>query len=132
MTTPTILDEITDGADAYPFLASAGEALSNAIPVVELSADAATLAARLSGHLDRGEAEALAVAEHRQGLLVTDDGAARSLARERNVRFTGTIGVLVELVENDHLSEATADAWLKELVDDADYRAPSREFSDFL
>jgi predicted nucleic acid-binding protein len=54
------------------------------------------------------------------------------MARDRGVRLTGTIGVLIELVDVGEIDVATADAWLKRLVDETNYRAPSREFTDYL
>ena len=45
--------------------------------------------------------------------------------------FTGSIGVLIELVESDELDEQTADALLKRLIDRTDYRAPSPNLSDY-
>lgn len=59
--------------------------------------------------LDCGEAESLAVAELYDGLLVTDDSTARAVARGRGVRLTGTIGVLIELVDTGVIDVATAD-----------------------
>lgn len=45
--------------------------------------------------VDRGEAEALAIAEaRRDSLLVIDDLRARRIARRLGLRFTGTLGIL--------------------------------------
>lgn len=85
-------DEITTGAEQYPFLTNATAALSDTIPVVML-----------------------------------DDAS-----RERAVRFTGSIGILIELVETGELDERSADRFLKRLIDETDYRAPSRELSEYL
>jgi len=132
ITTPAVRDEITTGAEQYPFLANATAALTDTIPVITLDNASREQYNRLLDDIDRGEAEALAVADCHDGLLVTDDGSARSLAREHAVRFTGSIGVLIELVERDKLDEGTADRLLKLLIDETDYRAPSRELSDYL
>lgn len=129
---PAVRAEIEAGLEGYSFLANAATALSDTIPVVNVDAEASTLRDELVDRLDRGEAESLAVAEIHDGLLVTDDGTARVVAHERGVRLTGTIGVLIELVDVGEINEATADAWLKRLVGETDYRAPSRELSDYL
>lgn len=129
---PAVRAEIKAGIDAYPFLANVATALSDTIPVVNADAEASVLRDELVDRLDHGEAESLAVAELHDGLLVTDDGTARTMARDRGVRLTGTIGVLIELVDVGEIDLATADAWLKRLVDETDYRAPSRELSDYL
>lgn len=127
---PTVRRELEDGLETYPYLERVTQELAVTIPVVELGPAADSLATQFATRLDGGEAEALALAEARDGLVVTDDGAARDVARERGVRFTGTIGVLISLVENDRVARATADRWLKRLVDETDYRSPSRELSD--
>lgn len=129
---PTVQAEIEAGLEGYPYLANAATALSDIIPVVTVDSEASALRDELVDRLDRGEAESLAVAELHDGLLVTDDGTARVVARDRGVRLTGTIGLLVELVDVGEINVATADAWLKQLVDETDYRAPSRELSDYL
>ena len=126
-----VRDEIAAGVEAYTFLANAIDALEETIPVVTLVDETRALAETLGDRLDRGEAESLAVAEIHDGLLVTDDGAARSLARERGVGLTGSIGVMIELVDRNRIDETTADAWLKRLIDETDYRAPSRELSTY-
>lgn len=77
---PAVRDEIVQGADTYAFLANAIDVLSRAIPVVRLDDETRSLADTLGDRLDRGEADSFAVASRHDGLLVTDDGAARSLA----------------------------------------------------
>lgn len=129
---PAVRAEIEAGVDAYPFLANATAAMSGSIPVIAVDEQADALRDELVDRLDRGEAESLAVAELHDGLLVTDDGTARAVARDRGVRLTGTIGVLVELVDLGDVDETMADSWLKRLIDETDYRAPSRELSDYL
>jgi predicted nucleic acid-binding protein len=131
ITTPTVRDEIASGTDGYPYLVNATEAFPEPIPVVELDDESTKLTEQFADRLDRGEAEALALAERHRGLVVTDDGVARKVARQRTIQFTGSIGVLMEFVDNDHVAESTADSWLKRLIDDADYYAPSRELTDY-
>lgn len=131
ITTPTIRDELASGTSAYPYLANATAAFSETIPVVELDDESTKLVEQFIDRLDRGEAEALVLAEHHRGLVITDDGVARELARERTIQFTGSIGVLIELVDDDHVTESTADSWLKQWIDDTDYYAPSRELTDY-
>ena len=132
MTPAAVRDELVAGNELYPFLTDATTAISTEIQAVEMDEGSRAVYEQLRDRLDRGEAECLAIAETHDGLLVTDDGAARQLARDRDVRVTGTIGVFTELVDEDVIDEATADAWLKRLVDETDYRVPSREFSDYL
>ena len=127
-----VRDEIEAGAADYPFLTTATDSFSDTLPVVTLGDGSGGVPTPLSTALDPGEAEAFAIAESHDGLLVTDDGAARDLARERNVQFTGTIGVLIELVDEETIDEETGDEWLKRLVDETEYRVPSRDLSAYL
>lgn len=124
--------EVEVGADDYPFLTSAIDSFSETLPVVTFGNESTAVPSDLTDTLDRGEAEAFAIGESHHGLLVTDDGAARGLARERDVRFTGTIGILIRLIDEGEIDERTGDRWLKRLVDETDYRAPSRDLSAYL
>lgn len=129
---PAVRAEIETAVEAHPFLQNAAAAISDSIPVVTVSNGASELRDGFLDRLDGGEAESLAVAELNNGLLATDDATARSVARDRGVRVTGTIGVLIELVAEDILEEKTADAWLKRVIDENDYRAPFRDLSEYL
>lgn len=52
---------------------------------------------RFLADVDRGEAEAIALALSRpEGLLLADDQKARRLAERHNLRVKGTVGLLVE------------------------------------
>jgi predicted nucleic acid-binding protein len=77
----------------------------------------------LEARLGPGEAACLAVAEARGCLVLTDDRAARKLADSLDVRVSGTIGVLVRLVDSSHISVQEADGLLKAMVR-AGYRSP--------
>jgi predicted nucleic acid-binding protein len=46
--------------------------------------------------LDPGEAEAIALAQKLGALLIIDEAAGREVALHRNVRVTGTLGILLE------------------------------------
>lgn len=130
-TVPEVRRECRAGTDSYPYLQRALDPLGDTIPVVELDDYVEERATELETRLDPGEARAFAVADVHDGTLVTDDGPARTLVRNADVRVTGSIGVLIRAVENGQISEADADRWLKRWIDEIDYRAPSREFSDY-
>ena len=132
VTVDAVRAEIDDRIDTHPYLDRALAALETEIPVVTPSEAAATLETQLLETLDPGEAQALAVAEATNGLLVTDDGDARATATERGVALTGSIGLLVRFVENGHLTAGTADEYLKRWIDDAGFRSPARDFAVFL
>ncbi len=132
VTVEAVRAEIDAGTDTHPYLDRARAVLETDIPVVTPSERAATLETQLLETLDPGEAQALAVAEATDGLLVTDDGDARATATERGVALTGSIGLLVRFVENDHITAETADDYLKRWIDDAGFRSPARDFAVFL
>jgi predicted nucleic acid-binding protein len=131
-TVPAVRSELRAGVESYPYLQRALGALGDGIPVVELDDSVEARTGELAGRLDPGEAQAFAVADVYDGTLVTDDGQARTLARNEAVPVTGSIGVLVRAVEDERISVSDADRWLKQWMDETDYRAPSREFSDYL
>lgn len=50
----------------------------------------------LKNHLQAGEAEAIVLAKELGAELLIDEKAGRTIARERGLRITGTVGLLVE------------------------------------
>jgi predicted nucleic acid-binding protein len=81
------------------------------------------LRARFDERLDAGEASCLALAVTRKLTLVTDDKAARQLARTQSVPVAGTVGILIQLVRNSALSLSEANALLADMLLQR-YRAP--------
>jgi len=73
--------------------------------------------------LDPGEASCLALAISRGLVFVTDDLATRQLAQERDVRLTGTVGILLALARNGSLSLVEVSAILTEMIKQR-YRSP--------
>lgn len=128
---PEVRTEVRTGVEGHPHLQRAADRLGDSIPVVKLESQERGLRDDHERRLDPGEAAALAVAEHRNGTVVTDDGRARSIARTNDVPVTGSIGVLIRATESGHVERQTADRWLKTWIDETDYRAPSRDLSDY-
>jgi predicted nucleic acid-binding protein len=81
--------------------------------------------------LDAGEASCLALALSRGLILATDDLAARRLAREKRVRLTGTLGILIALVRNEMLALTEANALLETMID-KHYRSPVDDLDDLI
>jgi predicted nucleic acid-binding protein len=73
--------------------------------------------------LNAGEAACLAMAIHRGCRVITDDRDAREFAHRLRVPLSGTLGVLVRLVDIGTLSLKEADAFLARMVA-AGYRSP--------
>lgn len=77
----------------------------------------------LPKNLHSGEASCLAIARHRNWTLLTDDQAARTKALELRIRVSGTLGCLLLAVTRKHCTEAQANGYLKEMIDQG-YRSP--------
>jgi predicted nucleic acid-binding protein len=78
--------------------------------------------------LSSGEASCIAAAMNRGGVVVTDDRAARSICAERDVKVTGTIGILLALCKSKTLTPTEADAILERMVHHG-YRSPVKNIS---
>jgi len=79
---------------------------------VEMTLQEQALAHQLAEKLDRGEAACLAVAYSRRMGLLTDDRPARDRAQTLGVTLSGTLGVLLRLVDAGRLSVGDADELL--------------------
>lgn len=132
VTVDAVQQELEDGAETHLYIEHALAVLGDGIPVVTPSSSAEKVEEELLETLDPGEAQALAVAEAANGMVVTDDGDARATANQRGVGLTGSIGLLVRFVEDGHISAATADEYLKRWIDEAGFRSPARDFDVFL
>lgn len=73
--------------------------------------------------LNPGEAACLAIAVHRNGFVLTDDRDARKLAAQLKVPVSGTLGVLLRLVQTDTLTLHEANSILQQMIDRG-YRSP--------
>ncbi|WP_144925294.1 twitching motility protein PilT [Halorubrum salsamenti] len=132
VTVNAVQRELEDGAETHLYIEHALAVLDDGIPVISPSSSAEQLEEELLEKLDPGEAQALAVAEAADGTVVTDDGDARVTANQRGVGLTGSIGLLVRFVEDDYITAATADEYLKRWIDEAGFRSPARDFDAFL
>ena len=70
-----------------------------------------------------GESEAMAIARTRGWVLATDDGQARRFAQERDIRLTGSLGILIKATEQEIVSLIEADALHARMIDEG-YRSP--------
>lgn len=131
-TVEAVREELKAGAETHFYLEHALAVLGGEIPVLAPAPAAKDLEEELLETLDPGEAQALAVAEVAEGMVVTDDGDARSIAEQRGVGLTGSIGLLVRFVENNQITSETADVYLKRWIDEAGFHSPARDFDVFL
>lgn len=130
LTTVEVSDELRRGLQAgYGYLENVLQQIQNVSPGgwLPFVAPESTAEHQLRGEfdllLDPGEASCLALAISSGLILVTDDLAARQLAQERDVRLTGTVGILLALVRDDVLSLTEANAILAEMIERR-YRSP--------
>ena len=93
------------------------------LPVVELTPEEATRFAELHQSLGAGEASCLAVAQARGWMVLTDDRDARRVAQTRGVAISGTLGALVNLVDQGTLTLDQADSLLTQMKQYG-YRCP--------
>jgi uncharacterized protein len=79
------------------------------------------LVTQLETTLDRGEAEAIALAvENQSSLLLIDERDGRQVARALGVEMTGTLGVLLRAKTTGHI--AAIEPLIKELIQDHNFR----------
>jgi len=128
---PVVRKELEDGVDAHPYLQSALDTLDDEIPVATISDTVANREAVVGGHLDPDEAQAFALADAADGRLLTDDGDARSFAKDQGVTVVGSVGVLLAAIDAGKIDEATADEWLATWIDEIGYYIPYRTISEY-
>jgi predicted nucleic acid-binding protein len=137
-TTVEVSDELRKGLQAgYGYLQTALQQIDGIAPggwiriLAPESAAEHHLRAQFDRVLDAGEASCLALAISRGLTLVTDDLAARQLAKERKVPLTGTLGILVALVRDGAISLAEANATLETMIQRR-YRSPVARLNDLI
>jgi predicted nucleic acid-binding protein len=120
-------------AHGHEFLDDAMGAIGDGIPVLEVEREQETAATTdVDATLDAGEAAALRLSIGRDGMLATDDLAARNAADEHGVPVTGSIGLLVLGIEQDALKADTANEWLSTWRTERGYYAPVDRIQDVL
>lgn len=126
-TTPTVIAELRMGETAGFIPACDWDWLT----VVTLTSEEQSLAVELQQQLDPGEAECLAVAQIRQYKFFSDDFAARRVAHQHNLTVSGTIGILLTLVNDKKISLVEGDYLLNVMISRG-YRSPVMSLSELL
>ncbi|MBA2368489.1 MAG: hypothetical protein H0V82_05635 [Candidatus Protochlamydia sp.] len=85
----------------------------------------------LAHNLGSGESACIAAAINRKGAVISDDRAARSICNEKNIPYTGTIGILKACYLDKSLTLSDADSILKIMITNGFY-SPVRTISDIL
>jgi predicted nucleic acid-binding protein len=128
---PVVREELERGVDDHRYLQLALDTLDDEIPVATISDTVANREAVVSDHLDPGEAQAFVLADTHDGRLLTDDGDARSFAKDQGVTVVGSVGVLLAAIDAGKINEATADEWLSTWIDEISYYVPYRTISEY-
>ena len=84
-TAPVVREELEDGVDDHPYPQLALGTLDDEVPVATISDTVANREAVVSDHLDPDEAQAFALADAKDGRPLTDDGDARSSAKDQTL-----------------------------------------------
>ena len=101
------------------------------LPVWTLEEEEGPYYHRLLSRLNAGEAACLAMALIRKCRILTDDRDAREFARHLKIPISGTLGVLVRLIDLGVLNLDDADALLSQMVT-AGYRSPVTSLQDLV
>lgn len=128
---PVVREELEDGVGDHPYLQLALDTLDDEIPVATISDTVANREAVVSDHLDPGEAQAFALADAEDGRLLTDDGDARSFAKDQGVTVVGSVGILLAAIDAGTIDEPTADEWLSTWIDEIGYYVPYQSISEY-
>jgi len=86
---------------------------------------------RFLSSLNAGEAACLAIALTRNCRILTDDRDAREFARRLKIPLSGTLGVLVRLIDIGSLNLEEADVLLSQMIV-AGYRSPVTSLQDLV
>ena len=131
--TSEVLDEIAEGiACGYTSLTEIEKFVDKkTFPYVILDSAERQIFHQLLRTLDSGEASCIAAATGRNGIVVTDDRVARTACEEREIRFTGTIGILKASCNDKLISPEEADKLLKQMEENGFY-SPVKRISDIL
>ncbi len=118
-TTPAVMKEYAAGVESGVLPQGCWSELF----VTEVTEEEDLTRRALPSRLGEGEKSCIAVARHRDHVLVTDDLDARKAASLIGIPTTGTIGVLVLCVKQGMISLAEGNSLLQLLIDQG-YRAP--------
>ena len=101
------------------------------LPQITLLPNEQHLYQQLLENVNAGEAACLAMAYHQNGRVLTDDRDARKLAARMRVPVSGTLGMLVRLVQLNHISLNEANDLLRQMITQG-YRSPLNKLDTLL
>lgn len=101
------------------------------LPVWSLQPEEMTSYHQFLHKLNAGEAACLAMAMNRRCRVLTDDRDARELARNLQIPLSGTLGVLVRLIDIKHVPHDEANSLLCQMIS-AGYHSPVTSLEEIL
>lgn len=124
-TTLQVIDEFNNGVarDRLPKIKL------DWLEVINLEAEEEILYQELLNRVNAGEAACLAVASQRNGRILTDDRDARKLAAQLKIPVSGTLGILLRLVQIDALTPSEANEILGRMISKG-YRSPVQKLQE--
>jgi predicted nucleic acid-binding protein len=99
------------------------------LEVLDMEAEEESLFRELLARVNAGEASCLAIAAQRNGRVLTDDRDARKLAAQLKIPVSGTLGVLLRLVQINVLALFEANDILGQMIIGG-YRSPVEKLED--
>lgn len=124
-TTPQVIGEFNDGVARGRL----PETRLDWLEVVNLGTEEESLFRELLVRVNAGEASCLAVAVQRNGRVLTDDRDARKLAAQLKIPISGTLGILLRLVQINVLALSEANEILGQMIAGG-YRSPVEKLED--
>ena len=124
-TTPQVIGEFDDGVERGRLPKTKLDLLE----VLDMEAEEQVLFRELLARVNAGEASCLAIAAQRNSRVLTDDRDARKLAAQLKIPVSGTLGILLRLVQIDVLSTLEANEILGQMIV-AGYRSPVEKLED--
>jgi len=100
--------------------------------LVSMTDSELAMSADLSSSLHRGETACLCIARQRGWAFLSDDRAARNLAKRWGIPVTGTLGILLIAMRSERLTLDMANALLWRMIDRANYHSPVSDLRSLL
>jgi predicted nucleic acid-binding protein len=101
----------------------------NWLAVIELETEENALYQKLLTRVNAGEASCLAIAKMRNGRVLTDDRDARKLAAQLQIPISGTLGILLRLIQIEALTFEHGNTLLQQMIAKG-YRSPVQRLED--
>ena len=125
-TTPQVIGEFNDGVARGRL----PETRFDWIEILDMEADEESLFRDILVRVNAGESSCLAISAQRNGRVLTDDRDARKLAAQLKIPVSGTLGILLRLVQIEVLAAPEANEILGQMIA-AGYRSPVEKLADF-